>query len=187
MWLICGLGNIGDQYKSTRHNVGFCVLDILSSEHNTKFILKEKLKGSVAQALIYGQNSVLVKPNTYMNLSGDCLHLLSSYYKINIENIIVIHDDLDLNLAVVRVKIGGSSAGHNGVKSIDRALGKNYIRVRIGIGRPNCMDVSDYVLGKFSRSEQEEMELSYYKVAKNLALLLSGQIDEFAHLMAGSS
>jgi PTH1 family peptidyl-tRNA hydrolase len=184
MWLICGLGNIGDQYKYTRHNAGFCALDTLSICYAAKFISKEKLKGQIAQTVICGQSCFLVKPNTYMNLSGECVLLALNYYKINIANIIVIHDDLDLNLAAVRVKIGGGSAGHNGIKSIDHAIGKNYIRVRIGIARPDRIDISDYVLGKFSRSEMQEMEISYHKIVENFALLFTGQIDKFTNLMA---
>jgi PTH1 family peptidyl-tRNA hydrolase len=119
-----------------------------------------------------------------MNLSGDCVGLISNYYKINTENIIVVHDDLDLDLGKVRVKIGGGSAGHNGIKSIDSVISKNYIRVRVGISRPNYPDVSDYVLSKFSKSEKEEMELSYHKIAQNFAVLLNSEIEKFANLIA---
>jgi PTH1 family peptidyl-tRNA hydrolase len=179
MWLICGLGNIGNQYNQTRHNVGFDFLDILGNKYKTSLQFKEKFKGELAQVQILGHNVILAKPHTYMNLSAQCLQPLASYYKIPLENIIVIHDDLDLDVGRIKVKIGGGSAGHNGLKSIDQAMGKDYLRIRIGIGRPNHDNISAYVLSKFKSDERELIEFSLADIANNLPLLFEKKLDQF--------
>ena len=179
MFLICGLGNFGSQYDGTRHNVGFSVLDIIAKKHKTTFSLKEKYKGELAQVLIDGNSAILLKPHTYMNLSGPCVQSVASYYKILIENVIVVHDDLDVELGKIKAKIGGGSAGHNGLKSIDQAISANYMRVRVGIGRPASGDVSDYVLGKFRANEREIIEILYYKIIDSISSLFKKDIEGF--------
>lgn len=155
MILIVGLGNPGKEYVKTRHNVGFMALDaIVSSSHN-EFAENTKFKGDVATCEIIGKKAFALKPNTYMNLSGESVQLLCNYYKIIPSNVIVIHDDIDLALGECRIKLGGGHAGHNGLKSLDRHIGKEYWRVRIGVGRPeNKDDVSDYVLENFTKTEK---------------------------------
>ena len=160
MHLIVGLGNIGSRYQLNRHNVGFLVIDkiakdLASSNINTSNINKSNFKAEVLKA---GYN-LLVKPNTYMNNSGEAVLAIKEYYKIYMEDIIVIHDDLDLPFGTVKFKVGGGHGGHNGLRSIDSHLGKDYIRVRIGIGKPlNKADVSNYVLSDFSKVELNKLE-----------------------------
>ncbi len=160
MHLIVGLGNIGEKYQLTRHNVGFLVIDeitknLKSSNINSSNINKSNFKADVLKS---GYN-LLVKPSTYMNLSGEAVHAIKEYYKIEMEDIIVIHDDLDLPFGTVKFKIGGGHGGHNGLRSIDSHIGKEYVRVRIGIGKPaDKSDVSNYVLSNFSKEELNKLE-----------------------------
>ncbi|WP_320033331.1 aminoacyl-tRNA hydrolase [Halarcobacter sp.] len=155
MHLIVGLGNIGEKYELTRHNIGFLVIDEMTKSLNTSNINKSNFKADVFKS---GYN-LFVKPKTYMNLSGDAVVAIKEYYKIDIEDIIVIHDDLDLPFGTVKFKIGGGHGGHNGLKSIDSHIGKDYIRVRIGIGKPlNKEDVANYVLSNFSKEELNKLE-----------------------------
>jgi PTH1 family peptidyl-tRNA hydrolase len=179
MWLICGLGNIGRQYDNTRHNVGFEVINILSKKHKAELGFKEKFKGEIAQIQISGIGAVIVKPHTYMNLSGQCLQPLISYYKITLDNVIVVHDDLDLDLGKIKAKIGGGNAGHNGLKSLDQSIGKDYMRVRVGIGRPNHDNISYYVLSKFKSDEQETIDIASYKIVDSIPLLFDQNFEQF--------
>ena len=157
--LIVGLGNPGNEYKNTRHNVGFMAIDFLTPTDTT---WKKEKNAMTARVDIDGLNAILVKPQTYMNNSGEAVGALMAFYKIPLENIVVIHDDMDLKLGDVREKVGGSSAGHNGIKSIDNAIGKEYRRIRIGIGHPrdfeNPMDPADWVLGKFDAVQLKQIK-----------------------------
>ena len=157
--LIVGLGNPGNEYKNTRHNVGFMAIDYLApKDANWK---KEK-NALTTRAEIDGVNVILVKPQTFMNNSGDAVGPLMTFYKIPLENIVVIHDDMDLKLGNMREKVGGSSAGHNGIKSIDNALGNEYRRIRIGIGHPrdfeSVINPADWVLGKFDAEQLKQIK-----------------------------
>ncbi|WP_404320010.1 aminoacyl-tRNA hydrolase [Malaciobacter canalis] len=155
MALIVGLGNIGEKYLLTRHNIGFMVIDEMAKNLNTTTINKSNFKADVLKSL----NDLLVKPKTFMNLSGDAVIAIKNYYKLENEEIIVIHDDLDLPFGAVKFKIGGGHGGHNGLKSIDSHIGKDYIRVRIGIGKPqNKEDVVNYVLNNFSKEELNRLK-----------------------------
>lgn len=155
MHLIVGLGNIGDKYQLTRHNVGFLVIDEITKSLTTSNINKANFQADVLKS---GYN-LFIKPKTYMNHSGDSVVSIKDYYKIDIENIIVIHDDLDLPFGTVKFKVGGGHGGHNGLRSIDSHIGKDYIRVRIGIGKPeNKADVANYVLSNFSKEELNKLE-----------------------------
>jgi len=153
MTLVIGLGNPDLKYKNNRHNVGFMVIDNLVNDHNTTTINKSSFKGE----LFKSQNILFLKPNTYMNLSGDSVRSVCDYYKP--EKIIVIHDDLDLPFGTLRFKIGGGNGGHNGLRSIDSHIGKEYYRVRIGIGKPtNKQDIANFVLSNFPKADQENLE-----------------------------
>jgi len=173
MWLICGLGNFGDEYHNTRHNVGFIFLDHLANKFDLKFSFKSKFKGEFAKLTFHEHEIITLKPHTYMNLSGDSVQQVMHYYKIPSSNLIVIHDDLDLALGKVRCKLGGGSGGHNGIKSIDNAIGNSYFRVKIGIGRPNGWEASSYVLGKLDQQEQKILDTCSEGIVNNLGLLLN--------------
>jgi PTH1 family peptidyl-tRNA hydrolase len=150
MTLIVGLGNIGTKYENTRHNIGFMVVDKIVNDLNLTAINKPAFKGEVYKS----KDFILLKPSTYMNLSGQSAIIVKNFYKC--EDIIVIHDDLDLSFGCMKFKIGGSSGGHNGLKSMDECCGNEYKRVRIGIGRPkNNQPVVDFVLKDFDEIEQK--------------------------------
>ena len=152
--LVVGLGNPGDTYARTRHNVGFMAVTTLAGT-DASWRTEKKAKTAVVQN--NGKKYIFVMPQTYMNLSGDAVGPLMAFYKIPLDNLIVIHDDMDLKAGATRHKIGGGSAGHNGIKSIDAAVGPNYHRIRIGIGHPRDlglpMDPADWVLGKFTNEQ----------------------------------
>lgn len=161
MILIAGLGNPGVQYHNTRHNIGFMAVDLLVSRFNAHPVHKEAFKGE-----LYKKDSILLlKPLTYMNLSGESIQKVHHFYKT--EELIVIHDDLDLPFGGLRFKRGGSHGGHNGLKSIDMHMGTEYVRIRAGIGRPVYKSqVTDYVLNPFNEKEIEHMEGFVDKIAK---------------------
>jgi len=163
MTLIVGLGNIGNEYKNTRHNIGFIAIDKLLSNLNFTTINKPIFKGELFKSGEY----LFLKPSTYMNNSGESVEAVKNFYKIENDNIIVIHDDLDLKLGALKFKRGGGSAGHNGLKSIDKHIGNDYHRIRIGIGRPEGeIKVIDYVLGKFKEEELKKLEPTLNNVQK---------------------
>lgn len=149
--MIVGLGNPGAEYERTRHNVGFMAVDHLAGADTN---WKTEHDAMTARATLGGCRVIFVKPMTFMNLSGNAVGALARFYKIPVENIIVIHDDMDLKIGSVREKVGGGSAGHNGIKSIDAAVGPEYHRIRIGIGHPRDFDLkidpADWVLERFS-------------------------------------
>ncbi|MBN8511713.1 MAG: aminoacyl-tRNA hydrolase [Rickettsiales bacterium] len=181
MFLIVGLGNPGNEYKDTRHNVGFNFIDNLSEQLGVKLERKEKFKAYYALTTLDDWEVVLLKPDTYMNLSGISVKSIASFYKIPTDRIIIVHDDIDLNLGRVAYKFSGGAAGHNGLKSIDENMSNNYHRIRIGIGRPSDPRymVSDYVLGKFTPEETAVIKESIEKAIKSLHFLLSNQIEDF--------
>jgi PTH1 family peptidyl-tRNA hydrolase len=157
MQLIVGLGNPGHEYDSTRHNVGFMAVDRIAEKHKaTEF----KQRDNCLIASLPQLKALLLKPITYMNLSGSAVLGVSSFYKIPPKDIIVIHDDIDLKLGDARTKVGGGNAGHNGLRSISAAVGNDYRRVRIGVGRPESKDydIADWVLGKLAKSELTAIE-----------------------------
>ena len=158
MKLIVGLGNPGKEYENTSHNIGFMVLDHFANTENWK----NKWQALYTEKIINGEKVLLVKPTTYMNLSGNALIEFVSFYKINLEDILVIHDDLDLAVGKYRLKINSSSGGHNGIKSIIERLGnKNFARLKIGISKDKSIDTKDYVLGKFNKEELETYKKLY--------------------------
>ena len=164
--LIVGLGNPGNEYAQTRHNVGFMTIDFFAP---VDAVWKKEKNALTTRCEFNGRNVIFVKPQTFMNNSGDAVGALMAFYKIPIENLIVIHDDMDLKLGSLREKVGGSSAGHNGIKSIDNAIGNDYKRIRLGIGHPRDfelnIDPADWVLGKFT-DEQLKVIDSIIKTIK---------------------
>ena len=181
-WLIVGLGNPGREYLFTRHNIGFLAVDQLAEEFGTGGE-KNLFKSTVQTALIDGQNLLLQKPQTFMNLSGEAVGACARFYKIALENIIVLHDELDIPFGTVKVKKGGGAAGHNGLKSIDQHLGQDYWRVRLGIGHPGDKDrVSDHVLSDFSKTEEKVLESFFKTLTDNFQLMLNGKDKDFAKL-----
>ncbi|MBR1544735.1 MAG: aminoacyl-tRNA hydrolase [Alphaproteobacteria bacterium] len=177
MLLIVGLGNIGTEYENTRHNIGFMTVDKLKEDYDFPNF-KEKNKYFFTKK----GDIILAKPTTYMNLSGEAVLALSSLYKIKPEDIIIIHDDLDLETGRIKIKQGGSNGGHNGLKSIDKTIGVNYHRVRIGIDHPRNftpkIDVVNYVLGKFKTEEKEKIEKSITTISQNFDNLISKNFDK---------
>lgn len=160
MYVIAGLGNPKKEYENTRHNIGFAVIDMLAEKHGIR-VNEAKHKGLIGKGFINGEKVILVKPLTYMNLSGECIREVLDYYKVDAkENLIVIHDDISLEPGVVRIRKKGSAGGHNGLKNIILHLGHDtFQRVKIGVGeKPEGYDLADYVLGHFSKQEKELME-----------------------------
>lgn len=154
MYLIVGLGNPGNQYKNTRHNTGFELLDNYAKNKNIE-INKNKFNGLYNEIMINGTKAILLKPQLYMNLSGIVVEKFVSYYKIPIKNILVIHDDLDMPVGKIKLKVNTSSGGHNGLKNIEEQLGSRlYNHLKIGISNNKSLSTADYVLGTFSKEEQ---------------------------------
>lgn len=179
MFLIIGLGNPGKEYQNTRHNVGFMVADSIR-RHNNFSSKKLKFHSEIFEGIIDGHKILLMTPLTYMNRSGTCALEAASFLKIPMENIIVFHDDLDLLVGKVRIKVGGGSGGHNGLKDIDSRLGKEYKRVRIGIGHPGDKNmVSDYVLRNFGKEDKAVIDEMVDDAGRNISLLLEGNNDLF--------
>ena len=155
MKLIVGLGNKGNEYNNTRHNVGFMVIDNYINKNN--LTLKSKLDGLYAETIINGEKVIFLKPQNYINLSGDVISKYIKYFKIDIKDILVIHDDMDLEIGTFKIRYKGGSAGHNGLKNIEANLKTNeYKRIKIGISKNN-IDKVDYVLGKFSSTELSKL------------------------------
>ncbi len=170
--LIIGLGNPGTSYAGNRHNIGFMIADRIVSEYG---LPKPSLKfgGAVAEGMIGGEKTYVFKPLGYMNISGSPASEIARFYKIPLKDIIVIHDDLDLPLGKLRVKRGGGSGGHNGLKSLDSHLGVDYMRVRIGIGHPGDKDmVAEYVLSDFWKEEQPTLKSIIEETAKHIDILI---------------
>jgi len=166
MKLIVGLGNPGKQFEQTRHNVGFAVIDELSDRLGIE-LDKTKHKGIYGMGTILGNKVLILKPLTYMNLSGECIRPVMDYYNIGIEDVMVIYDDLDLPVGKIRIRTKGSAGGHNGIKSTVANLGtQQFNRIRIGIDRPkNGMQITDYVLGRFTEEEKNSVKESVEKSA----------------------
>lgn len=155
MRMIVGLGNPGKEYEFTRHNVGFIVIDNFAKYHGVS-ISKEKFNGNYAEIFINGEKVILLKPLSYMNLSGEVVKKFCDYFDIDISNILIISDDLDLEISRYRLRLFGSCGGHNGLRNIELMLGSNkFKRFRIGISKTKDVDTKDYVLGNFSCKERE--------------------------------
>jgi PTH1 family peptidyl-tRNA hydrolase len=176
MYLIIGLGNPGDKYKNTRHNIGFQFIDTIAAERELKFT--EKFSGLFVKDV--GTNIILFKPMNYMNESGVAVNKIKSFFKIKSEDVFVIYDDLDLELGKIKIKKAGGDAGHNGIKSIDRHIQGHYYKIRIGISRPtNQMSASNYVLSDFHQTEVEKLQPAMRYIAGNLKQLLQKDSPKF--------
>jgi PTH1 family peptidyl-tRNA hydrolase len=168
-WIIVGLGNPGPQYAHHRHNIGFMVIDRMASALGG---FREKFHGHFVRGTIRGKDALLLKPMTWMNLSGTSVGEAGAFFKAPQGEVIVIHDELDLPFGQVQVKIGGGHAGHNGLRSIFEHFGKDFVRVRCGIGRPRGSDVTGHVLGNFSSDEQPALGAFLDKAAAAVELIL---------------
>lgn len=158
MKLIVGLGNPGQEYENTRHNIGFQTIDKFAQKLGVS-ITKSKYNGLYAETLINGEKVILLKPQSYINLSGEVIRKFVDFYKISVSDILVIHDDLDLAVGTYKIKQKGSSGGHNGLKNIELHLGtQEYKRIKIGISNNKMIDTKDYVLGRLSKEEVKELE-----------------------------
>lgn len=159
--LIVGLGNPEPKYDLTRHNIGFLCLDdfVSNTEEMGNWVLKKDLKAVVSEGNLGGNRIIAIKPTTYMNLSGEAVNLVVRFYNILPDDIAVIHDDLDIDFGQIRLRSGGSSGGHNGIKSVSKSIGENYGRIRVGIGpkEPEQMSTEDFVLAKFNKDEKKEL------------------------------
>jgi len=154
--LVVGLGNPGPKYELTRHNIGFLVADALSERYAASWTEKRSFRGHVTEAQRGVHRVTLLKPMTFMNLSGESVRPACEFWRLGKESIIVVHDDIELPPGRVRIKIGGGHGGHNGLKSIDRHLGgRDYVRVRLGVGRPELGDVSAWVLSSFTGEDRD--------------------------------
>ena len=161
MKLIVGLGNPGKEYEKTRHNVGFNIIDLYLKENKLK-LDKEKFNGKYTKTTINGEEVIFLEPQTFMNNSGESVSAIMKFYKININDILVIQDDLDMEIGKIKLKEKSSSGGHNGIKSIEEHLGtEDYKRLKIGISNNKNIDTKDYVLGKFSKDDREILENTY--------------------------
>ena len=185
MFLLVGLGNPDKTYVNNRHNIGFMMIESIADFNNSPGFTK-KFKSELSKTLVHENICFLLKPMTFMNNSGIAIKEIKDFYDIPIENIIVFHDEIDLDLGEVRIKKGGSHNGHNGLKSIDQFIGKNYTRVRLGVSRPSRLynnaneNISNWVLSDFSSNDRTEwLDNLIEKVGKNISLLLDHDLNKF--------
>ena len=180
MFIIAGLGNPTLQYEGTRHNVGFDVIDMLADRYNIS-VDGRKGRALIGKGMIGGQKVLLVKPQTYMNLSGESLRELVNYYKIDEEHeLLVIYDDISLDVGQLRIRKKGSAGGHNGIKSIISHLGTNvFPRIKVGVGeKPSGYDLADYVLGHFSKDDRAKMQEGYIRAMHAAEMLVAGDVEQ---------
>ncbi|MAT22446.1 MAG: aminoacyl-tRNA hydrolase [Rhodobiaceae bacterium] len=173
MQLIVGLGNPGKKYQYTRHNIGYMAIEnIISAQLNYK--IKNKFNSIIYEVIIDNNKIILVKPETYMNNSGDAVYQIANFYKINSKDIFVLHDELDIPFGKIRIKIGGGNAGHNGLKSITNKIDNNYTRVRLGIGHPGKKEmVNGHVMGNFSEPEKDNLSQILNYLTNNVNEILN--------------
>ncbi|OZC67113.1 aminoacyl-tRNA hydrolase [Rhodococcus sp. 15-725-2-2b] len=177
--LIVGLGNPGPQYEKTRHNVGFMVADALAGRIGSAFSSHKKSNSDIVQARLGSRSVVIAKPRTFMNLSGQPVAALARFFSIEPANIVVVHDELDIDFGALRLKLGGGEGGHNGLRSISQHLStKDYLRVRVGVGRPpGRMDPASFVLKPFSAAERKDLGVVVEEAADAAELLLSAGLE----------
>jgi len=180
MLLMVGLGNPNPNNKENRHNVGFSIIDAI----NEKFKLskqKPKFKGLLTTGKIDDHKVFAIKPLTFMNSSGVCIKELIDYFKINVQDVFVFYDDMDIDVGKIKAKFGGGSAGHNGIESIDKNIGKKYSRIRIGIGRPHHNNSgADHVLENFSSDEKQSVEEVANNIISSISILIKKDLDLFS-------
>ena len=178
--VIVGLGNPGAQYLHTRHNAGFLAIDYMCNKYNAR-VNKSAHKGLVGEATIAGKRVLLVKPQTFMNLSGECVRAVLDFYKIKPENLIIIYDDISLNVGRLRVRRDGSAGGHNGIKSLIEHLGTQiFPRVKVGVGqKPHPdYDLASWVLSEFSKEDLNNLESTFPIVCEGIEKILTSSIDD---------
>jgi PTH1 family peptidyl-tRNA hydrolase len=184
MQLFVGLGNPGEKYRGNRHNVGFMAVDAIARQHNFP-PFRQKFSGLITEGTIEGERVLILKPETFMNSSGDSVGAAANFFKLGPTDVTVFYDEIDLVPGKVRVKRGGSSGGHNGIRSIDPQLGADYRRVRIGVGHPGHKDrVMPHVLGDFSTLDHEWLDPLLAAVADGAGLLLKGDDNSFMNRLA---
>ena len=178
MYIIAGLGNPGGKYDNTRHNAGFRVMDILADRMSI-LVEEKKHKALCGRGVLEGQKVILLKPQTFMNLSGESIRAAADFYKVEPENVLVVYDDISLEPGQLRIRAKGSAGGHNGMKNIIAHLGtQEFPRVKVGIGeKPKGMDLADYVLSCFSKGEQELMDQAFKEAARAVAVILGQGIE----------
>tara|TARA_B100000902_G_C26917516_1_gene720021 strand:+ start:80 stop:661 length:582 start_codon:yes stop_codon:yes gene_type:complete len=178
--IFIGLGNPGDRYQNTRHNLGYLSLDCFMERHQLEGLKDDKKsEGSLLKSVLFDQELLLFKSSRYMNESGLSINRLRKYRNISMQDICIIHDDLDLNVGEVRIKYSGGHGGHNGLRNIIQACGTNdFIRIRMGIGHPEKDQVIDYVLSKPKKDEKEVLDQSVYEAADAMDSLLKNGLDE---------
>jgi len=179
MFLLIGLGNPGNIYKNTRHNFGFKIIDQIIQDYDFDTKPIKKFSSEFFSGTINNTKTLCIKPQTYMNKSGIAVQSIATFYKIPLENIIVFHDDLDLELGRIKIKVGGGNAGHNGLKDIDQSIGKDYIRIRLGIGHPQSDNASSFVLGKFTSDEKKLLTQIINSISELTPLLLEKDYENF--------
>ena len=174
MYLIAGLGNPTREYEKTRHNVGFDTIDVLADRINTD-VAERKFKGLYGKGMLGGEKVILLKPQTFMNLSGESVRAVADFYKIPPDHIIVIYDDISLDVGHLRIRTKGSAGGHNGIKNIIAHLGtQEFPRIKIGVGgKPPRMDLADYVLSRFPAEERKIMETAFRDAAEAAGVLIA--------------
>ena len=184
MYIIVGLGNPGREYVNTRHNTGFEAIDTIASKYNIK-LNKEKFKAIYGEGFIAGEKVLLLKPQTYMNLSGESLRDFVNWYKVDTENIIIIYDDISLDVGKLRIRRKGTDGGHNGIKSIIyHTQSDTFPRIKIGCGKkphPDY-DLADWVLSEFKKDEQKALLPALENACKAIELLVNGEIDKAMNL-----
>ena len=183
MKLIIGLGNSGDEYTNTRHNLGFLVADELAKRMKVGLNLDKKLKADVAMFVHNGETIIIAKPQTFMNLSGDSVAKIANFYKVSLNNIWVISDDLDLDFGIVRTRVGGSSGGHNGLKDIITKRGEGFVRFRVGIKNPQLSTIpaEKFVLQKFNKDETSNLDEIISTTADLITDALKNDVDHSSH------
>lgn len=184
MYIIAGLGNPGKQYENTRHNIGYQVIEALADKHGIR-VLESKFKGLIGKGMIGSEKVILIKPLTYMNLSGECIGEAVNYFKIDeTAELIVVADDISLDVGHIRMRKKGSAGGHNGLKNIIAHLGhEEFIRIKMGVGdKPSGYDLADYVLGHFSKEETQILEESKKNAVLAIETILTDGIDKAMNL-----
>lgn len=177
--LLVGLGNVGEKYLNTRHNFGFLVLDRIIIDHRLDQLFQNKFHAEGFKGEIAGTKIIAIKPQTFMNVSGLAVAAVCNFYKIPPEQVIVLHDDIDLPLGKIRVRAKEGNFSHNGLRSIDEAIGKNYYKLRLGVGRPEIQPVADYVLQNFSSEEMLNVKLVAKKISQLIQFLILKEADKF--------
>lgn len=178
MWIVVGLGNPGIAYRKSRHNAGFNALDTLADALHIR-VTKRGLSGLYGEGIVNGERVVLVKPQTYMNLSGDCVQRVMHFYKVPPERLIVLYDDIDLPVGALRIRANGSAGTHNGMRSVIACVGSEaFPRVRIGVGAPERGELKDFVLAKPDKASLAALDEAYERAAEAVSLILAGRLSD---------